>query len=610
MRLGREADLVVVAPATADLLARAAHGLADDLLTTTLLTARCPVRAGARDAHRDVGAPRHPAPTSRRCASAASSCSTRPSAGSPAPTPAPAGCPSPRRSSPPAAARSWPRAPAARPGRPARRRLRRRHPRAARPGALPRQPLLRAAGLRPGRAAAARGARVTLVAANVDAARPAGVDVVRVGTAARAARRRARGRRRAPTPSSWPPRSPTSGPADPARHQDQEGRDRAAPASRWSRNPDMLAELVARPRGAAGQVRRRFRRRDRRRRAAACSTHGRAKLARKGCDLLVVNEVGGGARVRRRRQRRDRPRRRRRPSAPVPPGPQGRRGRRRLGRRRAPAGAAPQAAPDAGCRARTDLSPRSPLHADCEESRVPCACSPPSRSPRATPTRSATRSPTRSSTRCSRRTPRSRVAVETMVTTGLVHVAGEVTTERLRRHPADRARARSWASATTRPRRASTATRAASRSRSARSRRDIAQGVDNAYEDRARRRRRRPAGRAGRRRPGPDVRLRLRRDPRADAAADLRWRTGSPQRLTEVRKDGDRALPAPGRQDPGHHRVRRRPRRSALDTVVVSTPARRRHRPRADAHARRRRARRRAGARRARTSTPTTTGCW
>jgi phosphopantothenoylcysteine decarboxylase/phosphopantothenate--cysteine ligase len=43
VRLGREADIVVVAPATADLLARAAHGLADDLLTNTLLTARCPV---------------------------------------------------------------------------------------------------------------------------------------------------------------------------------------------------------------------------------------------------------------------------------------------------------------------------------------------------------------------------------------------------------------------------------------------------------------------------------------------------------------------------------------------------------------------------------------
>ncbi|MFC6344348.1 bifunctional phosphopantothenoylcysteine decarboxylase/phosphopantothenate--cysteine ligase CoaBC, partial [Nocardioides hankookensis] len=43
VRIGQEADLVVVAPATADLLAKATHGLADDLLTSTLLTARCPV---------------------------------------------------------------------------------------------------------------------------------------------------------------------------------------------------------------------------------------------------------------------------------------------------------------------------------------------------------------------------------------------------------------------------------------------------------------------------------------------------------------------------------------------------------------------------------------
>ena len=43
VRIGQAADLVVVAPATADLLARAAHGLADDLLTNVLLTARCPV---------------------------------------------------------------------------------------------------------------------------------------------------------------------------------------------------------------------------------------------------------------------------------------------------------------------------------------------------------------------------------------------------------------------------------------------------------------------------------------------------------------------------------------------------------------------------------------
>ncbi|MFY2790584.1 bifunctional phosphopantothenoylcysteine decarboxylase/phosphopantothenate--cysteine ligase CoaBC [Rhodococcus sp. MALMAid1271] len=43
VRLGQEADLVVVAPATADLMARIAGGRADDLLTATLLTARCPV---------------------------------------------------------------------------------------------------------------------------------------------------------------------------------------------------------------------------------------------------------------------------------------------------------------------------------------------------------------------------------------------------------------------------------------------------------------------------------------------------------------------------------------------------------------------------------------
>ena len=41
--LGQHADLVLVAPATADFLARAAHGIANDLLTNVLLAARCPV---------------------------------------------------------------------------------------------------------------------------------------------------------------------------------------------------------------------------------------------------------------------------------------------------------------------------------------------------------------------------------------------------------------------------------------------------------------------------------------------------------------------------------------------------------------------------------------
>jgi phosphopantothenoylcysteine decarboxylase / phosphopantothenate---cysteine ligase len=41
--IGQQAALVFVAPATADLLARAASGLAPDLLSNVLLTARCPV---------------------------------------------------------------------------------------------------------------------------------------------------------------------------------------------------------------------------------------------------------------------------------------------------------------------------------------------------------------------------------------------------------------------------------------------------------------------------------------------------------------------------------------------------------------------------------------
>ncbi len=41
--LAEQADLLVIAPATADIIARLAHGLADDLLTVTALAARCPV---------------------------------------------------------------------------------------------------------------------------------------------------------------------------------------------------------------------------------------------------------------------------------------------------------------------------------------------------------------------------------------------------------------------------------------------------------------------------------------------------------------------------------------------------------------------------------------
>ncbi len=43
IRLSREADLVVVAPATADLMARMAHGIADDLASTALIATDKPV---------------------------------------------------------------------------------------------------------------------------------------------------------------------------------------------------------------------------------------------------------------------------------------------------------------------------------------------------------------------------------------------------------------------------------------------------------------------------------------------------------------------------------------------------------------------------------------
>ena len=45
IRLGQEADIVVVAPATADIMAKMAHGIADDLATSTLLAADSPVVA-------------------------------------------------------------------------------------------------------------------------------------------------------------------------------------------------------------------------------------------------------------------------------------------------------------------------------------------------------------------------------------------------------------------------------------------------------------------------------------------------------------------------------------------------------------------------------------
>src|SRR5208337_2256208 len=43
IRLADSADAIVIAPATADIIAKAAVGIADDIVTTVLLAARCPI---------------------------------------------------------------------------------------------------------------------------------------------------------------------------------------------------------------------------------------------------------------------------------------------------------------------------------------------------------------------------------------------------------------------------------------------------------------------------------------------------------------------------------------------------------------------------------------
>jgi phosphopantothenoylcysteine decarboxylase / phosphopantothenate---cysteine ligase len=52
LRLSQEADLVVVAPATANILAKMAHGLADELATTVLLASAAPVMVAPAMNHR------------------------------------------------------------------------------------------------------------------------------------------------------------------------------------------------------------------------------------------------------------------------------------------------------------------------------------------------------------------------------------------------------------------------------------------------------------------------------------------------------------------------------------------------------------------------------
>ncbi|MFG2678664.1 bifunctional phosphopantothenoylcysteine decarboxylase/phosphopantothenate--cysteine ligase CoaBC [Streptomyces sp. NPDC048392] len=284
VRIGQHADLVVVAPATADVLARAAHGLADDLLTNTLLTARCPV-VFAPAMHTEMW--EHPATrenvaTLRRRGAVV----VEPAVGRLTGVDTGKG-----RLPDPGELFEVCRRVLARGVREPD--LTGRHVVVSAGGT--REPLdpVRFLGNRSSgkqgyalaRTAAARGARVTLVAANASMPDPAGVDVVPVGTATelREAMLRAAADAdavvMAAAVADFRPATYATGKIK--KRDDQE----PAPVT-LVRNPDVLAEISA-TRARSGQVIVGF--------AAETDdvlANGRAKLKRKGCDLLVVNEVG------------------------------------------------------------------------------------------------------------------------------------------------------------------------------------------------------------------------------------------------------------------------------------------------------------------------------
>ncbi|WP_255954325.1 bifunctional phosphopantothenoylcysteine decarboxylase/phosphopantothenate--cysteine ligase CoaBC [Streptomyces odontomachi] len=284
VRIGQSADLVVVAPATADLLAKAAHGLADDLLTNTLLTARCPV-VFAPAMHTEMW--EHPA-TQQNVATLRSrgALVVEPAVGRLTGVDTGKG-----RFPDPVEIFDLCRRTLARGSRPAD--LTGRHVVVSAGGT--REPLdpVRFLGNRSSGkqgyalagTAAARGARVTLLAAHTDLPDPAGVDVVHVETAVQLreavlkAAADADAVVMAAAVADFRPAAYATG-----KIKKTEGRD-PEPLT-LVRNPDILAELSAdRPR--PGQVVVGF--------AAETDdvlANGRAKLRRKGCDLLVVNEVG------------------------------------------------------------------------------------------------------------------------------------------------------------------------------------------------------------------------------------------------------------------------------------------------------------------------------
>lgn len=293
--LGREADLVVIAPATADLMARAASGRADDLLTASLLTARCPVMF-VPAMHTEMW--EHPATVDNVATLRAhGSVVLTPDSGRLTGTDSGAG----RLPEPAEIGLLGDLL-------------------LARPDALPRdlegvQMLISAGGTREAldpvrylgnhssgkqgyalaRVAAQRGAQVTLVSGAVsDPGEPAGVDVVHIDSARELAEEMTA---RAADAEVVIMAAAVADfrPVGVAGTKIKKGAHGPAPVE-LTTNPDILAGLVAARsdgRIPSGTVIVGF--------AAETGDddggvldHGRAKLRRKGCDLLVVNAVGDG----------------------------------------------------------------------------------------------------------------------------------------------------------------------------------------------------------------------------------------------------------------------------------------------------------------------------
>jgi len=288
--LGRRAELVVVAPATADLLAKAANGLADDLLTNTLLTARCPVLF-APAMHTEMW--EHPATvenvaTLRRRGAVV----LEPADGRLTGTDSGRG----RLPEPAEIARLA--------------ELLLQRPDALPPDLAGRHVVVTAGGTREpldpvrylgnrssGRqgydvalVAAGRGARVSLVAANVELPDPAAAEVIRVSTAEQLRLATLTAAKTADVVVM------TAAVADfrPSRPAGAKIKKTAGPPPELAlvANPDVLSELVAAR--SAGELQAAvivgFAAETGDDKADALA-HGRQKLTRKGCDLLVVNEV-------------------------------------------------------------------------------------------------------------------------------------------------------------------------------------------------------------------------------------------------------------------------------------------------------------------------------